>query len=67
MIEGDFWVFHLAIMTSDTQIIIYRGGRMGDTESIIGIYTLLTAVRRTAQWANEIYRPWFEQEILGMT
>ena len=38
---------------------------LGDTGSMLGVYQIIAAIRRLAEWVSKIYRPWFVREILG--
>jgi len=38
----------------------------GETYSVAGVYQVMAALRRLAQWVNDKYWPWFEREVLGM-
>lgn len=64
IIQGNRWEFMIAHKVNARQIQIYRDQSLGDTESILGIYQLLAALRRLAQWMDEVLRPWFETFIL---
>ena len=66
MIQGSEWSFHIAEMVTNKNIEIYMGGRLGDTASILGVYQLLAGIRRLAKWVYEVYRVWFEREMLGI-
>jgi len=64
MIQGNKWEFMIAHKVNARTIEIYRDQSLGDTASILGIYQLLAALRRLAQWMDEVLRPWFEAHVL---
>lgn len=64
MIHGHLWDFMIAHKVNATRIEIYRDLSLGETRSILGIYQLLAAVRRLAQWMDEVLGPWFETNVL---
>jgi hypothetical protein len=48
----------------DFRVVILRDLRLGSTDTVLGIYQLVEAVRRLARWVDEEYRPWLEREAL---
>ena len=63
-IQGHDW--KLLIAEKKTDLILIHGELMiGSTQSHLGVYQILAALRRLAQWVNDEYRPWWIQEILG--
>jgi hypothetical protein len=39
---------------------------IGHTGDLVGLYTLLEALRAIADWSVEVYEPWFRRVILGL-
>ena len=64
MIQGDDWKFMIAHEVRGERIMIYRSLRLGETESILGTYQLLGALKRIAKWIDEELRAWFELHVL---
>jgi len=64
LIQGHTWEFMIAHKVNARTIEIYRDQSLGDTGSMLGIYQLLAALRRLAQWIDEVLRPWFETHVL---
>jgi len=64
MIQGNRWEFMIAHKVNARKIEIYRDQSLGGTDSILGVYQLLAALRRLAQWMDEVLRPWFETHVL---
>ena len=63
-IQGHDW--KLLIAEKKTDLILIHGElAMGSTRSHLGVYQILAALQRLAQWVNDEYRPWWTQEILG--
>ena len=63
-VQGHDWKLLIAEKKTGS-ISIYGELAMGSTQSHLGVYQLLAALRRLAQWVNEEYRPWWVREILG--
>jgi hypothetical protein len=64
MIQGNKWKFMIVHKVNARKIEIYRDQSLGETGSILGIYQLLAALRRLAQWMDEMLRPWLEAHVL---
>ena len=63
-IQGHDW--KLLIAEKKTDLILIHGElAIGSTDSHLGVYQILAALRRLAQWVNDEYRPWWIREILG--
>ena len=56
----------IASLQENDRINLIKELHLGDTGSIAGVYQIVAAIRRIAQWVNNDYRPWFEREILGI-
>ena len=65
LVQGSEWKFLLADRQEDL-ILILRGQCLGNTTSIEGCYQVVATIRRLAKWTVEVYRPWFEREVLGL-
>ena len=63
-IQGHDWKLLIAEKKTD-QILIHGELTIGSTQSHLGVYQILAALRRLAQWVNDEYRPWWIREILG--
>ena len=63
--QGHDWKFMLAEMASPDHVVIHRELSLGATNSMLGIYQLLAAVRRLAKWVHDDYQAWFIKEVLG--
>lgn len=63
-IQGHDW--KLLIAEKKTDLILIHGElAIGSTQSHLGVYQILAALRRLARWVNDEYRPWWIREILG--
>ncbi len=63
-VQGHDW--KLLIAEKQTDLILIHGElAIGSTQSHLGVYQILAALRRLKQWVNDEYRPWWTQEILG--
>ena len=65
-VQGKRWLLMIATMKSNGRIDLIEDFMLGETDSVAGVYQVMTALRRLAQWVNDEYRPWFEREVLGM-
>lgn len=51
----------------DEQTVIHNYLRLGDTNSVLGTYQIVEAIRRLARWVEEDYKPWFKREVLAIS
>lgn len=63
-IQGHDWKLMIAEKKTDL-ILIHGELGIGSTQSHLGVYQILAALRRLAQWVNDEYRLWWMREILG--
>ena len=64
-VHGQRWFLMIACIRENGHIDLIKELLVGDTGSFAGVYQVIAAIRRIAQWVNDDYRPWFEREILG--
>ncbi|KAL8855499.1 MAG: hypothetical protein Q9178_007853 [Gyalolechia marmorata] len=60
---GHNWNLMIAQM-KDNELLLLSDRMLGSTNTLLGIYQVLAAIRRLAKWADEQYRPWFEKTFL---
>ena len=65
-VQGPRWLLMIASLVENDRINLIKELDLGRTDSIAGVYQVVAAIRRIAQWVNDDYRPWFEKEILGI-
>ena len=65
-VQGQRWLLMIASLQDNDRINLIKELYLGDTDSIAGVYQVIAAIRRIAQWVNDDYRPWFEKEVLGV-
>jgi len=58
------WHLYL-IKDSSAAVTMYSILELGDTHSVLGVYKLLSSVRRLAEWAKGPFWSWFKQDILA--
>lgn len=63
--QGHDWKFMIA-ERQKTGILIFRQQSLGSTNSVVGIYQILTAIQNLARWAEKDYWPWFKREVLDI-
>lgn len=63
-IRGHMWKCMLAQMASPTQVIIHQEVVFGRIDSMLGIYQAITGVKRMADWMQDVYKPWFLEQVM---
>lgn len=64
--QGNRWVMMIACIRDNERIDLIRELYLGETGSLAGVYQLIAAIRRLAQWVHDDYRPWFERQVLDV-
>lgn len=71
MIQGHEWkmliaeIFKTDDNTTAGRKMTFAGHvRIGATDSVVGIYQIISSLRVLARWIDEWYRPWFEAYVL---
>lgn len=64
IVQGPEWKLMVAEQTSYGNIVILRDLVLGSTRSVLGIYQILSAIGRLAEWVDHDYRSWFEENAL---
>ena len=65
-VQGQRWLLMIACIRENGRIDLIKELHLGVTGTFMGVYQVIAAIRRIAQWVNDVYRPWFEREILGI-
>ena len=65
-VQGPRWLLMIASLEENNRINLIKELDLGRTDSVAGVYQVVAAIRRVAQWVNDEYRPWFEKEVLGI-
>ena len=65
-VQGKRWLLMIASMKANGRIDMIEDLMLGETGSVTGVYQVMAALRRLAQWVNDKYRPWFERKVLDM-
>jgi hypothetical protein len=63
--QGHDWKFMIA-ERQRTGVCIFRQQSLGSTDSVVGIYQVLTAIQNMARWAEKDYWSWFKSEVLDV-
>ncbi|KAJ2890616.1 hypothetical protein MKZ38_001611 [Zalerion maritima] len=67
LVQGHRWFLIISVLAADTRTtIIHRDLEVGSTDTAAGLYKLLFALQWFRKWAEEIYWPWFENNVLGL-
>ena len=64
--QGQRWLMMIACIRDNGRIDLIRELYLGETGSVAGVYQLIAAIRRLAQWVHDDYRPWFERQVLDV-
>ena len=64
-VQGQRWLLMIASLQDNDRINLIKELYLGDTDAVAGVYQVVAAIQRIAQWVNDDYRPWFEKEVLG--
>lgn len=67
LVQGHDWKLYVAKVGEnplERKLDLFQEMTIGSTASIVGIYTLLAALRRLAEWTEKRYRPWFVESVL---
>ncbi|KAI1411642.1 hypothetical protein F5Y13DRAFT_165459 [Hypoxylon sp. FL1857] len=65
IIQGHEWHFAATTRYND-QTVLWIKQPIGATESILGIFQIICALRHIASWIREVYWPWYKRVILHM-
>ena len=65
-VQGQRWLLMIACIHDNGRVDLIKELHLGESGSVIGVYQIIAAIRRIAQWVKDIYRLWFEKEILGI-
>jgi len=65
VMQGYRWKLMIAQVKNNSEIVIIGDRILGDTCSVKGVFQIIAAVRRLADWVHDDYRPWFESSILA--
>ena len=63
-VMGHSWHFLLAVEENET-LLVAEEMTLGETSTYVGVYKLLRAVQRIAQWMDVEFREWFNYVLLG--
>lgn len=66
IVEGHNWLF-VATTREGRKTVLWREQMFGSTSSFLGVYKTIWGLRRLAEWAREVYWPWFQENALGIT
>ncbi|KAI0147244.1 hypothetical protein GGR57DRAFT_263951 [Xylariaceae sp. FL1272] len=64
IIQGHEWSF-AATTKSGPQTVLWVKQPIGATDTVLGIFQIICALRHIASWARDTYWPWYRDEILG--
>lgn len=59
-VVGHDWTLMLAQKRAD-ELILWSRVTLGSTEDVLETWKVVCAVRRIAEWVDDVYRPWFER------
>jgi hypothetical protein len=68
LVQGAVWHFLLARREEEDGLVqtrIYEEVTIGDATKVSGLLRILTALLMLLEWADEKFRPWFEEYVCG--
>ncbi|KAF7548362.1 hypothetical protein G7046_g8702 [Stylonectria norvegica] len=65
VVQGHDWSF-VATTREGHKTVLWLEQPLGSTSNIVGVYKIIWSLQRLAQWAAEVYWPWFRQNGLGV-
>lgn len=64
-IQGAQWSF-AATTRQGEQTLLWTQPSIGATDSVLGIFQIVRALRHMALWSATVYWPWYVREVLGI-
>ncbi|KAK9788127.1 putative PD-(D/E)XK nuclease-like domain-containing protein [Seiridium cardinale] len=65
IIQGHRWYF-VASTRDDSQTTLWTERQIGATDSVLGFFQIIYALRHIAVWSATVYWPWYRTYILGV-
>ncbi|MCJ1278995.1 hypothetical protein MMC21_006816 [Puttea exsequens] len=67
LVQGHHWKLKIAVFnTEKNNVDVFEDVELGSTNTALGVYRIVAAVRRLARWIHEEYWPWFKLDVLGL-
>lgn len=66
IIQGPKWHF-AATTKSNRETVLWIEQPIGATDSVLGIFHIIHALRHIAAWVREMYWPWYRRVVLHLT
>ncbi|KXS93975.1 hypothetical protein AC579_2072 [Pseudocercospora musae] len=63
VVVGNEWEMYYMQDCGAKKAVMWTSIPIGDTSTLGGIYQVITGIQRLIQWAEQVYRPWFEENI----
>jgi hypothetical protein len=67
IVQGHNWQFVASVVDGSGKSLLLTGERIGGTDSPMGIYSLLLALRRLRRWIMDEYWPMFLSDVLDIS
>ncbi|KAI0435485.1 hypothetical protein F4803DRAFT_545404 [Xylaria telfairii] len=64
-IQGPQWSF-AATTRHGEQTLLWTQQSIGTTDTMLGIFQIVAAIRYIAQWSIDVYWPWYHKEVLAV-
>jgi hypothetical protein len=64
IVQGHRWLFVLSTR-QDEKTLLWKEYQFGSTSSVVETYQAVAGLRELISWAEKIYLPWFQKEILA--
>ncbi|GKU09487.1 unnamed protein product [Fusarium langsethiae] len=64
IVQGHRWLFVLSTRQGH-KTILWKEWQFGSTSTVVEAYQAVAGIRQLTAWAENVYLPWFEKEILA--
>jgi hypothetical protein len=64
IVQGHRWLFVLSTRQGH-KTILWKEWQFGSTSTVVETYQTVAGIRHLTAWAEKVYLPWFEKEILA--
>ncbi|KAK7398734.1 hypothetical protein QQX98_011878 [Neonectria punicea] len=65
IVQGHRWLFVLSTRQGH-KTILWKEWQFGSTSTVVETYQTVAGLRQLAAWAEKVYLPWFQEEVLAV-
>ena len=66
IIQGERWSIAATTSKPSGKTILWSDFCFGDTESMLGIWQIISGLRWLVRWSEQVYWPWFLKQVCGL-